>query len=74
MKKILDTEAEGRVYLYKYAHKKDIKITEFRSGDGTWFVHLENDSKTATAHNKDKDHALYQAFLNFYNRELTFIL
>lgn len=65
---------EARDWLYKYAKRQGIIITEFRSSDGLNFCHLEKlDAKSSTSVSRDKLTALFMCFLNFENKSYTFI-
>lgn len=65
---------EMKDFLYRYAKKNDIEITEFKSKDGLYFAHLDEvDKRSATAVGKDQISALLMAFLNFENPKYTFV-
>lgn len=65
---------EAQAWLYRFAKRNGIIITEFRSGDGLNFCHLEKlDTKSSTAVSRDKLTALFMCFLNFENKKYTFL-
>lgn len=75
-KKMADrlTAVKARDWLYSYAKKNDIKITEFTSDDGLCFAHLEGERhKSCTAVANEKTLALLICFLNFIDKRINFL-
>lgn len=68
------TSLKARAWLYQYAKKNDIAITEFMSDDGTHFCHLEGDRhRTVTAVSNEKTLSLLMAFLNLLDKKMNFL-
>jgi hypothetical protein len=68
------TSMRARNWLYSYAKKNDIKITEFASDDGSHFCHLEGDRhRSVTAVSNEKTLSLLMAFLNLLDKKMNFL-
>lgn len=68
------TSLKARQWLYAYAKKNDLKITEFRSDDGSCFAHVEDcEHKSSTAVANEPTIALMACFMSFLDKRMHFL-
>lgn len=68
------TSLKARDWLFSYAKKNGLKITQFRSDDGSCFAHVQDcEHKSSTAVANEPTIALMACFLNFLDRKMTFL-